>query len=94
MNYLNDGRFDGELGNGVSSGCCEVDFGDGSTSIEDAMKVLLQGLGEDINREGIRKTPFRVAKALREGTRGELSSTTFFTGMIFNLLFGFSYRYH
>ncbi|KAL4394221.1 hypothetical protein AHAS_Ahas02G0130300 [Arachis hypogaea] len=70
MNYLNDGRFDGELGNGVSSGCCEVDFGDGSTSIEDAMKVLLQGLGEDINREGIRKTPFRVAKALREGTRG------------------------
>ncbi|XLR53992.1 hypothetical protein S83_004664 [Arachis hypogaea] len=72
MNYLNDGRFDGELGNGVSSGCCEVDFGDGSTSIEDAMKVLLQGLGEDINREGIRKTPFRVAKALREGTRGDL----------------------
>uniref|UniRef100_A0A2N9HTJ1 GTP cyclohydrolase 1 n=1 Tax=Fagus sylvatica TaxID=28930 RepID=A0A2N9HTJ1_FAGSY len=27
-------------------------------------------LGEDINREGIRKTPLRVAKALREGTKG------------------------
>ncbi|XLR11054.1 hypothetical protein S83_038992, partial [Arachis hypogaea] len=69
MNCLDDGRFDGELGNGVSSGFGEVDFGDGSTSIDDAVKVLLQGLGEDINREGIRKTPFRVAKALREGTR-------------------------
>ncbi|XP_022954209.1 GTP cyclohydrolase 1-like [Cucurbita moschata] len=39
-------------------------------AIMDAVKVLLQGLGEDINREGIRKTPLRVAKALREGTRG------------------------
>ncbi|XVE78140.1 hypothetical protein DITRI_Ditri13aG0120000 [Diplodiscus trichospermus] len=38
--------------------------------IEDAVKVLLQGLGEDVNREGLKKTPFRVAKALREGTRG------------------------
>ncbi|KAJ8558269.1 hypothetical protein K7X08_005035 [Anisodus acutangulus] len=38
--------------------------------IEDAVKVLLEGLGEDINREGIRKTPFRVAKALREATEG------------------------
>ncbi|CAJ1949555.1 unnamed protein product [Sphenostylis stenocarpa] len=27
------------------------------------------GLGEDVNREGIRKTPLRVAKALSEGTR-------------------------
>ncbi|CAL1363732.1 unnamed protein product [Linum trigynum] len=39
-------------------------------AIEDAVKVLLQGLGEDINREGIKKTPFRVAKALREATKG------------------------
>lgn len=39
-------------------------------AIEDAVKVLLQGLGEDVNREGLKKTPFRVAKALREGTRG------------------------
>lgn len=49
-----------ELENGVKVGGC----------IEDAVKVLLQGLGEDINREGLRKTPLRVAKALREGTRG------------------------
>ncbi|CAK9164609.1 unnamed protein product [Ilex paraguariensis] len=38
--------------------------------IKDAVKILLQGLGEDINREGLLKTPLRVAKALREGTRG------------------------
>jgi len=39
--------------------------------IECAVKNLLLGLGEDINREGIIKTPFRVAKAFFEGTRGE-----------------------
>ncbi|RVW67193.1 GTP cyclohydrolase 1 [Vitis vinifera] len=42
-------------------------------TIEEAVKVLLQGLGEDINREGLSKTPARVAKALREGTRGAFS---------------------
>ncbi|KHN23615.1 GTP cyclohydrolase 1 [Glycine soja] len=41
-----------------------------TTSIEYAVKVLLMDLGEDINREGIIKTPHRVAKALFEGTRG------------------------
>jgi len=49
-----------------------------TTSIEDAVKVLLMGLGEDINREGIRKTPLRVAKALREGTRGDHSFIFYF----------------
>lgn len=42
-----------------------------TVAIEDAVRVLLQGLGEDINREGLRKTPLRVAKALRDGTRGD-----------------------
>lgn len=41
-----------------------------TVAIEEAVRVLLQGLGEDINREGLRKTPLRVAKALRDGTRG------------------------
>ncbi|KAL6978838.1 GTP cyclohydrolase 1 [Sarracenia purpurea var. burkii] len=54
-------------------GCC-IDLGleneAETAAIEDAVKLLLQGLGEDINREGIRKTPNRVANALREGTRG------------------------
>lgn len=39
-------------------------------AIQEAVKVLLRGLGEDINRDGIKKTPFRVAMALRQGTRG------------------------
>jgi GTP cyclohydrolase I len=41
------------------------------SGIEYAVKDLLLGLGEDVNREGIRKTPFRVAKAFFEGTRGK-----------------------
>ncbi|XP_047311403.1 GTP cyclohydrolase 1 [Impatiens glandulifera] len=41
-----------------------------SIAIQKAVKVLLQGLGEDVTREGLRKTPLRVAKALLEGTRG------------------------
>lgn len=39
-------------------------------AIEEAVRVLLQGLCEDFNREGVRRTPLRVAKAFREGTRG------------------------
>ncbi|GAA0162703.1 hydrolase [Lithospermum erythrorhizon] len=58
----------------LGSGCgVEVNGFEGeneSLEIEDAVRVLLQGLGEDINREGIRNTPLRVAKALREGTIG------------------------
>ncbi|KAK9726603.1 hypothetical protein RND81_05G226500 [Saponaria officinalis] len=38
--------------------------------IEEAVRVLLQGLGEDINRDGLIKTPHRVAKAFLDGTRG------------------------
>ncbi|CAM8982940.1 unnamed protein product [Rhodiola kirilowii] len=43
---------------------------EGCQAIEDAVELLLESLGEDVNREGLWKTPFRVAKALREGTRG------------------------
>ncbi|XP_021736921.1 GTP cyclohydrolase 1-like [Chenopodium quinoa] len=38
--------------------------------IQAAVRVLLGGLGEDVNRKGIKKTPLRVAKALRYATRG------------------------
>ncbi|KAK1295184.1 hypothetical protein QJS10_CPA16g00615 [Acorus calamus] len=57
----------GEAGDGgvVGGGGGEEDV-----VIEDAVRVLLQGLGEDCEREGIKKTPRRVATALREGTRG------------------------
>lgn len=73
MGCLDDGRFLVEIEkNGVSNGCGDVGLNnDGGGGIEDAVKVLLEGLGEDVNREGLRKTPLRVAKALREGTRGD-----------------------
>lgn len=75
MGCFDEGHFNGELENGVSNiGCGEVGFeeeANTTAAIEDAVKVLLLGLGEDINREGLRKTPLRVAKALREGTRGD-----------------------
>lgn len=73
MGALDEGHYDLGLENGVNlSGCMELDFEQDpeTVAIEDAVRVLLEGLGEDINREGIRKTPLRVAKAIREGTRG------------------------
>ncbi|KXZ41850.1 hypothetical protein GPECTOR_262g668 [Gonium pectorale] len=38
--------------------------------MEQAVRVLIQGLGEDIEREGLRDTPKRVAKAWLDCTRG------------------------
>ncbi len=38
--------------------------------IEDAIKTILVNLGEDPEREGLKKTPFRVAKALKFLTQG------------------------
>ncbi|KAJ6338966.1 hypothetical protein OIU76_008434 [Salix suchowensis] len=72
MGALDEGHFNEELRNGVELDCLDLGFEDQpeTVAIEDAVKVLLQGLGEDINREGLKKTPLRVAKALREGTKG------------------------
>ncbi|CAN6241276.1 unnamed protein product [Urochloa humidicola] len=39
-------------------------------AMEPAVRALLLGLGEDDRREGLRRTPKRVAKAFRDGTRG------------------------
>lgn len=58
---------------------CASDYGSGpgseseannDKSIEDAVRILLQGLGENPDREEIIKTPIRVAKAFRDGTKG------------------------
>lgn len=67
MGALDEGHCNGEV-----KACFELGFEKEveTVAIEDAVKVLLQGLGEDVNREGLQKTPLRVAKALREGTRG------------------------
>ncbi|KAL0417999.1 UNVERIFIED_CONTAM: GTP cyclohydrolase 1 [Sesamum radiatum] len=55
------GIIDVKLGNGVNlGGCSELGFEEEpeTLAIEEAVKVLLQGLGEDFNREGLRKDPF------------------------------------
>ncbi|XP_010547125.1 PREDICTED: GTP cyclohydrolase 1 [Tarenaya hassleriana] len=72
MEPKGEGHFNLELENGMKNGCIDLAFErqPETLAIQEAVRVLLQGLGEDINREGIKKTPFRVAKALREGTRG------------------------
>ncbi|XP_031285579.1 GTP cyclohydrolase 1 [Pistacia vera] len=72
MGALDEGHFHVELQNGVKLSGLELGFEQepDTLAIEDAVKVLLQGLGEDVNREGLKKTPLRVAKALHEGTRG------------------------
>ncbi|XP_073291549.1 GTP cyclohydrolase 1 isoform X1 [Primulina huaijiensis] len=70
---FDEDHYNVELENGVNlGGCVELDFEEEIETVatEDAVKVLLQGLGEDINREGLLKTPIRVAKAFREGTKG------------------------
>lgn len=38
--------------------------------MENIFKQLLQSIGEDINREGLRKTPERAARAFKELTKG------------------------
>jgi GTP cyclohydrolase I len=55
-----------ELGGGGGGGGGEAQ-GD---AMEAAVRALLVGLGEDDQREGLRRTPKRVAKAFRDGTRG------------------------
>ena len=51
--------------------------------IEEGVKLILEGVGEDPNREGIKKTPERVAKMYEEIFAGcdakpsDLFETTF-----------------
>ncbi|KAK6259728.1 hypothetical protein SCA6_014202 [Theobroma cacao] len=72
MGALDEGHFCADLENGMKLDISDLGLEKKpeTIAIEDAVKVLLQGLGEDVNREGLKKTPLRVAKALREGTRG------------------------
>ncbi|KAK3182779.1 hypothetical protein Dsin_030065 [Dipteronia sinensis] len=73
MGALDEGHFHEELSNGVKQ-CCSLELGfeqePETLTIQDAVRLLLTGLSEDFNREGLKKTPLRVAKALRHGTRG------------------------
>ncbi|XP_010696233.2 GTP cyclohydrolase 1 [Beta vulgaris subsp. vulgaris] len=66
---MDDERYDLELENKVKVGYTKLGVEE-EAEIQSAVRILLQGLGEDINREGIQKTPLRVAKALRHATKG------------------------
>ncbi|GIL42212.1 hypothetical protein Vafri_267 [Volvox africanus] len=46
------------------------------TRMEQAVRILIQGLGEDLDREGLRDTPKRVAKALLDCTQGYHQDTS------------------
>ena len=44
--------------------------------VEEAVRILLECIGEDVNREGLLKTPARVAKSLLALTAGEPDSSS------------------
>ena len=48
----------------------ETEFREGLDQLASHYKSILESLGEDTEREGLQKTPFRVAKAMQILTRG------------------------
>jgi GTP cyclohydrolase I len=48
----------------------EADGPAGSSQVEDAIRTLLQGLGEDPDRQGLERTPARVRRMYAELTAG------------------------
>ena len=50
----------------------ETEFREGLDELANHYKDILQLLGEDPQREGLQKTPLRVAKAMQILTRGYL----------------------
>eukprot|EP00252_Welwitschia_mirabilis_P027544 TRINITY_DN9476_c0_g1_i1.p1 TRINITY_DN9476_c0_g1~~TRINITY_DN9476_c0_g1_i1.p1 ORF type:complete len:551 (-),score=86.21 TRINITY_DN9476_c0_g1_i1:388-2040(-) len=61
-----------------SAACVEDDESDAENQMEerksevimDSVRTLLHALGEDVSRDGLKRTPLRVAKALNDATRG------------------------
>src|SRR5690606_20793643 len=60
------------LGNDTAEFDLEVEAFDevGETKMTDHVKALISGLGEDVEREGLLKTPQRVERSLRFLTSG------------------------
>lgn len=55
------------------------------SKLEEHIKAILELLGEDLEREGLKKTPERVAKSLSYLTSGKKESlTTLINGALFN----------
>lgn len=75
MGSLDEENFNVELESGAKFDYTKLGLEEQpeTLAIQNAVTVLLKGLGEDINREGLKKTPFRVAKALLYGTKGPCS---------------------
>lgn len=48
----------------------ETEFREGLDQLAEHYKAILKLLGEDLEREGLQKTPMRVAKAMQILTRG------------------------
>lgn len=46
--------------------------------VESAVRMMLEGFGEDINREGLRETPRRVAKFWKELLEGQQYTNNYF----------------
>ncbi|KAI5067365.1 hypothetical protein GOP47_0017893 [Adiantum capillus-veneris] len=60
------------IGSGISSASSidSYELMDDSADMVEAVQVLLQGLGEDVHRVGLVKTPIRVARAFAFATKG------------------------
>lgn len=55
-------------------------------AIEDAVKTILENIGEDPEREGLQRTPHRVAKAYDELLAGyKMDAVTVVNGALFNV---------
>ena len=57
----------------------EEEEDEGLSDMVESVKVVLQILGEDIRRDGLIKTPLRVARAFHFATKGNNNNNTFFS---------------
>ena len=53
--------------------------------IEEAVKLLLEGIGEDVNREGLKETPARIARMYEEIFSGMDESSEIFLAKRFHV---------
>jgi GTP cyclohydrolase I len=92
MGALEEGHYIDELEENdvqlVSESESEPGF-ESDKELQEAVRVLLEGIGEDCGREGLKRTPHRVAKAFREGTKGTFSCFVCFT--MWERIYVFSY---
>mgnify|MGYP002775801100 CR=1 FL=1 len=68
----------------------EEEEDEGLSDMVESVKVVLQSLGEDIRRDGLIKTPLRVARAFHFATKGNNNNSTcltFFSAMHIFLYF-------